>query len=74
MFWFLAVKIFKVTLWLLFLFFFKLPLFSFFKRVIYLPVYCIKVPLLFINWVSYLFIWLLLSVFEASKAIIKANC
>jgi hypothetical protein len=50
-----TIKAFKIILWLLALSFFKLILFSSFKRVTYLPIHYIEISFLFVAWVSYPF-------------------
>jgi hypothetical protein len=71
---FSTVKAFEVTLWFLSFSFLKLTFFSFFKRVTGLPVHYIGVPFFFIRRVAYLSVWLLLGVFKAFEAVIKADC
>jgi hypothetical protein len=50
------IKVFKVTLWLFSLFFFKLIFFSFFERVTSLSVYYIRIPFLFMGRITHFFI------------------
>jgi len=69
-----TVKAFEITLWFFSFSFFKLTLFSSFKRVTGLLIHYIGIPFLLIGRVAYFSAWFLLGVFKAFKAVIKADC